>query len=64
MMFIIKTRKPDEKSVGLLNYKSTERELKDNKATAEKYYELFALVFIAEHTGKMPKPRPFPVVDK
>lgn len=63
-MFNIKTRKSDKKSVGLLDNKSTERELKYNKATAYKPYESFALVFIAKYTGKTPKTRPFPVADK
>lgn len=61
-MLIIKTRKPGKKSVGLLDNKSTEMELRDDKATAQKHYELLALVFIVKHTGKIPKPRP--VVDK
>lgn len=63
-MMIIKKRKPDKKSVGLLDNKSTERELNENKATAERHYELSALVFIAKHIEKIPKPRPFPGADK
>lgn len=58
-MLIIKTRKPGKKSVELLNNKSTERELEDDKATTEKHYELLTLVFTAKHAGKTPKPRPF-----
>lgn len=53
MMLIIKTRKPDK---GPVNSKSRERELKNNKATAEKQYETFTLVFIANHTGTTPGP--------
>ena len=64
MMLIIKTRKPHKKSGGPLDNKSTERELKNSKATAEKQYKLFALVFIAKYTPNIPKPRPFPVVAK
>lgn len=64
LLMIIKTRKPDKKSVGLLDNKSTERELNENKATAERHYELSALVFIAKHIEKIPKPRPFPGAEK